>query len=238
MKLLINLKGIELTREKLKDFRNVVYVQILLLLTAMLLKGILELFYIPFGNQITESIFFSILGVYVFLLWDMLRNYTRSKWLLIILLILIMGTFFIGFVFINPFFSLIEGTMLKILAGVVMFNLLLVEISVIYFTLIEMFKRDLPISERLLGATCIYLIIGIAFGGLYEIISLINDASIPFNLPLGTLHFMKSISFSFMTLAGIDNPYTCSELIINLSAMESVWGNLFIVFVVGRLLYK
>ncbi len=101
-----------------------------------------------------------------------------------------------------------------------------------------MFKRDLPVSERLLGATCIYLIMGIAFGSVFEIISIIDPYSLQFNLPLGTLHFMKSISYSFLILAGMDNPYAGSELVLNVSAIEAIWGNLFVVFVVGRLLYK
>jgi hypothetical protein len=238
MGLLQNLKDIELSREKLKDFKNVVYVQMALLLTTLLLKGLLDLFGIPNNNALTETLFFSVLGIYVYLLWDMLRNYTRSKVLLLALLILIMGTFLFGVIFINPFFTLIEGTTFRIAAGIIMFTLLLVEISVMYFTVMEMFKRDLPVNERLLGATCIYLIMGISFGSVYEIIATINETSMLFDLPLGTLHFMKSISFSFLTLAGIDNPYTCSELVINISAIEAIWGNLFIVFVVGRLLYK
>ena len=238
MGILQNLKDLELAREKLKDFKNVVYVQMALLLTTLLLKGILDLLNIPENGPLTETLFYSVLGIYVYLLWDMLRNYTRSKTLLIMLLILIMGTFSFGVIFINPFFTLIEGTVFRIAAGIIMFTLLVVEISVMYFTIMEMFKRDLPVNERLLGATCIYLIMGISFASVYEIIATINETSMAFDLPLGTQHFMKSISFSFLTLAGIDNPYTCSELVINVSAIEAIWGNLFIVFVVGRLLYK
>jgi hypothetical protein len=238
MGILQNLKDIELSRDKLKNFKNVVYVQMILLLATLLLKGILELAALPYLDKIVPTLFFSVLGIYVYLLWDMLRNYTRSKMLLISLLILIMGTFLIGVIFINPFFTLIEGTTFRILAGVIMATLLTVEFFVMYFTIVEMFKRDLPVSERLLGATCIYLIMGIAFGSVFEIISVIDPSSLQFGLPLGTLHFMKSISYSFLILAGMDNPYACSELILNVSTIEAIWGNLFVVFVVGRLLYK
>ncbi len=238
MGLLQNLKDIELAREKIKDFKNVVYLQIILLLVTMLFKNILELFDLAHTDKVTEILFFSVLGVYVYLLWDMLRNYTRNRFLLLALLVLIMGTFLTGVIFINPFFTLIDGIVFRIVAGLIMFTLLCVEISVMYFTVAEMFKIDLPINERLLGATCIYLITGIAFGSIYEIIGLINATHLPFDLPMGTLHFMKSISFSFLTLGGIDNPYVCSELVIHLTAIEAIWGNLFIVFVVGRLLYK
>jgi hypothetical protein len=236
MKLFQNLIGIELSREKLKDFKKVVPLQIVLLLVTFLLKGIMDLFEIPYRNEITELAFFSILGIYVFLLWDMLRNYTKSRALLLILLVLIMGTFILGVIFVNPFFPLLKPFPFRIVTGIIMSNLLFVEVSVVYFTIIEIFKRELSINERMWGAACIYLITGIAFGSVYEIIDIISITSLDMNLPLGTLHFIKSISFSFHILSGADLTYPCSELIRNIATIESLWGNLFIVFVVGRLL--
>jgi hypothetical protein len=236
MKLFKNLKDLDLTREKLKDFKNVVPVQIGLLLATFLAKGIMDLFSIPYRDIITQMLFFSILGIYVFLLWDMLRNYTKSKILLLFLLGLIMGTFFIGAVFVNPFVTLLNLFQFRIATGLIMTALLLVEISVVYFTITEIFKHDLSINERMWGAACIYLIMGIAFGSVYEIIDIISLSSLDFGIPLGTPHFMKSISFSFHILAGTGISYPCTELITNITTIESLWGNLFIVFVVGRLL--
>jgi hypothetical protein len=236
MKLFTNLKGIELTREKLKDFKNVVPVQIGLLLSTFLAKGIMDLFNIPYRGIITELLFFSILGVYVFLLWDMLRNYTKSKILLLFLLVLIMGTFLTGVIFVNPFITLLEMREFRIVTCLIMTTLLLVETFVIYFTTTEIFKHDLSINERMWGAACIYLIAGFAFGSVYEVIDIISINSLDFGIPLGTAHFIKSISFSFHILAGTGISYPCSELITNITTIESLWGNLFIVFVVGRLL--
>jgi hypothetical protein len=181
-------------------------------------------------------LFFSILGIYVFLLWDMLRNYTRNRVLLLFLLVLIMGTFLLGIIFVNPFFSLLELREFRIATFLIISTLLLVETSVIYFTIIEIFKRDLSINERMWGAACIYMIAGFAFGSVYEIIDIISINSLDLGIPLGTLHFIKSISFSFHILAGTGISYPCTELITNLASLESLWGNLFIVFVVGRLL--
>jgi hypothetical protein len=236
MKLFQNLKGIDLTRERLKDFKNVVPVQIALLLATFLLKGILELFNTPYREKITDMIFFSILGIYVFLLWDMLRNYTKSKFLLLVLLILIMGTFLVGVIFVNPFISLLELREFRIVTCFIMTTLLLVEFSVVYFTITEIFKHDLSVSERMWGAACIYLITGIAFGSVYEIIDIISIKSLDFGIPLGTPHFIKSICFSFQIMAGTGISFSCTELISNITTIESLWGNLFIVFVVGRLL--
>jgi hypothetical protein len=236
MKLFQNLKDIDLTREKLKDFKNVVPVQIALLLVTLMAKGIMDLFNTPYRDKITEMLFFSILGIYVFLLWDMLRNYTKSKILLLFLLVLIMGTFLLGVIFVNPFIALLELREFRIVTCLIMTALLLVETSVVYFTITEIFKHDLSINERMWGAACIYLITGIAFGSIYEIIDIISIKSLDFGIPLGTLHFIKSISFSFHVLAGTGIAYPCTELITNITTIESLWGNLFIVFVVGRLL--
>jgi hypothetical protein len=236
MKLFQNFKGLDLPREKLKDFKNVVPVQIALLLTTFLAKGIMELFHTPYSDKITELLFFSILGVYVFLLWDMLRNYTKSRTLLLFLLVLIMGTFLTGVIFVNPFIALLEMREFRIVTCLIMATLLMVETFVVYFTITEIFKHDLSVSERMWGAACIYLITGIAFGSVYEIIDIISISSLDFGIPLGTLHFIKSISFSFHILAGTGISYPCSELVTNITTIESLWGNLFIVFVVGRLL--
>jgi hypothetical protein len=236
MKLFQNLKDIDLTREKLKDFKKVVPVQIGLLLVTFLSKGLMDLFKIPYSGEVTELLFFAVLGIYVFLLWDMLRNYTRSRILLLFLLVLIMGTFLLGLIFVNPFYRFLEMREFRIVTCLIMITLLLVEASVIYFTITEIFKHDLSINERMWGAACIYMITGFAFGNVYEIIDIISISSLDFGIPLGTLHFIKSISYSFHTLAGTGSSFPCSELITNFTSIESLWGNLFIVFVVGRLL--
>ena len=52
--------------------------------------------------------------------------------------------------------------------------LLAVECTVIHFTLMEFFKKDLSMPMRLWGAACIYLMIGLAVGSAYEIICVLE----------------------------------------------------------------
>ncbi|MFL5728832.1 MAG: hypothetical protein ACJ75J_05020, partial [Cytophagaceae bacterium] len=73
-------------------------------------------------------------------------------------------------------------------------------------------------------------------GSVYEILDIISIQSLELGIPLGTLPFIKSISCCFHVLAGTGITYPCTELIANIASLESLWGNLFIVFVVGRLL--
>jgi hypothetical protein len=240
LNLLNNLKDFELAKEKLDDFKGVIVVQVCLIGAAMIVREVLHLVQVPEWDKISEILFFGILGFYTWRMWDMLRNYTRNRWLLIGLLVLIMGTYFEGLVVVNPFFPLVTGTPFRIVTFIIMLTLMIVEVSVIYFTVIEMFRREhMTVEERLFGAACIYLIIGIAFGSAYEMVCIIDYTSIPMGVALGSQHFMNSIAYSILVMGGVDNPYPGSHALIqNLSAIESVIGNLFIVFVVGRLLYK
>ena len=156
--------------------------------------------------------------------------------ILMILLILIMGTYLLAIFVINPFFQFVDDTTFQWVSVYVMFTLLVVEIMVVGVSIMEIFKREMTLSERLWGAACIYLIIGIAFGGIYELAAIIDPMQIIFDVPLSSSHFMYSISYSFLVLGGIDNPYEVSQFIVRISTIEAVWGNLFVVFLVGRLL--
>lgn len=191
MHLLKALTGTSLAREKLKDFNHVVAVQTALILTAMVVRDLPGLTGISPAMPWLESLFFAILGLYVWFLWDLLRNYIRNRPLLIGLLVLIMGTFVEGVVVANPFFTIVEGPVFRMLTDIIMCTLMLVELCVIVFTIREIVVRELPISEQLWGAVCIYLIIGIMFGSIYELVCIIELNSLPMELPLGRSHFIK-----------------------------------------------
>ena len=141
LNLLNNLKDFELAKEKLDDFKGVIVVQVCLIGAAMIVREVLHLVQVPEWDKISEILFFGILGFYTWRMWDMLRNYTRNRWLLIGLLVLIMGTYFEGLVVVNPFFPLVTGTPFRVVTFIIMLTLMIVEVSVIYFTVIEMFRR-------------------------------------------------------------------------------------------------
>src|SRR5664279_2852551 len=95
--LIRNLSGKELTDEKIRDFKRVVLAEVGIIFSLFLLEFFNFLDF-PWHREIAETIFFSILGIYAFLLWDMLRNYTSSKTLILINFIFIMGVFLCGFI--------------------------------------------------------------------------------------------------------------------------------------------
>ncbi|MEK6781684.1 MAG: hypothetical protein AABY93_08255 [Bacteroidota bacterium] len=165
--LIRNLAGKELTDEKIYDFKRLTLLQGAIILSLFLLDLFTYLAF-PYHIELAESIFFLLLGVYVFLLWDMLRNYTSSKTIILLNFIFIMGVFLIGLVVVNPFMHMEAEPPYRIFLACIMVCLLAVECTVIYFTLMEFFKKDLCMPMRLWGAACIYLMIGLAFGNVYE----------------------------------------------------------------------
>lgn len=233
-----NLSGKELTDEKIHDFQLLTGVQGALIFSIFILKLFSKLAF-PFHIETAETIFFILLGVYVFLLWDMLRNYTSSRLLILTNFLFIMGVFVVGVLVVNPFVSpSMSPIRVWLLAGI-QICLLAVELSVIYFTLMEFFKKDLSMTMRLWGAACMYLMIGLAFGSAYEIICVFEIQCLGTEIPLRTLALMTRFEFSLMILSGMNTPYTNLTGMVNtLGTIEAVLGQLFIVLIVGRLLVK
>ena len=238
MILVRNLAGKELTDEKIRDFRKMVLVQGLLISTIFLLH-LFQYLAFPWHLQIAESIFFAVLGYYVFLMWDMLRNYTTSRLVVFLNFVLIMGVFVLGFLAVNPWMPMPLNTPYRLILTFIQSCLLGVESFLIYFTLREFFKRDLSMPMRLWGAACIYLMIGLAFGSAYELICILQIDCLGVDIPLQTMALMKRCEFSLMVLSGMDTPYaSVSPLISSLATVEALWGQLFVIFIVGRLMVK
>ena len=231
-----NLSGKELTDEKIRDFKRLVISQSGIIASIFLLD-LFTFMDFPWHVEIAESIFFLALGAYVFLLWDMMRNYTTSKKIILINFIFIMGVFLFGFVAVNPFLPMPLTVPYRILLAVIQVCLLAVECTVIYYTLLEFFKKELGMPIRLWGAACIYLMIGLAFGSAYEILCVLEINCLG-DIPLRTMGLMKRIEFSLMVLSGMESPFIAANMIYSMGTVEALWGQVFIVLIVGRLLSK
>jgi hypothetical protein len=236
--LIRNLGGKELSDEKIQDFKRLLIAQGLIVGSLFLLELFSHLGF-PYHTQIAESIFFAVLGFYVFLLWDMLRNYTSSRKIILLNFIFIMGVFLIGVIAVNPFIPMPITQSYRIVLASIQGCLLAVECTVIYFTLMEFFKKDLGMSMRLWGAACIYLMIGLAFGSAYELLCILEIQCMGIDIPLQTMGLMKRFEFSLMVLSGMDSPYgNANGMIFSLGTIEALWGQLFVVLIVGRLMMK
>src|SRR6478735_6946531 len=100
-----NLTGAALDHEKSLDYRNIVIVQVLIISSALLLKDILAISGLDerISVVIRDTIFLTFSAVYVFWLWDHLRNLTQNNKLVIFIFILIMVAFGFSLIVVNPF---------------------------------------------------------------------------------------------------------------------------------------
>jgi len=234
-----NLEGKELTDEKIRDFKRLLISQIAVIVSILFLE-FSESAQLPLHPELPETIFFLALGLYVFLLWDALRNYTRSKMIIIVNFVFIIGVFVLGTVVANPFVELVDRSslMYQVMLFFTQISLLTVEGCLIYFTVIEFLKKDFDLSIKLWAAACIYLMTGLAFGSFYEMFCIFDVDCLGIDVPLRTMALMKRMGYSLMVLSGMNIPYTPTGTIYMASTFEALWGQLFVVLIVGRLMIK
>ncbi|NJN42091.1 MAG: hypothetical protein HC811_07595 [Flammeovirgaceae bacterium] len=230
------LTRLELQREKAKDYRNVVILQILIIGFGLTLSGpIIE----ESGSQLSKFIIsiFSFFGaLYSFLLWDLLRNFTKSKVIILSTLIVLSIIVLTGILTEFPYYQVLEfsdrQTYLLILHGA----LFPIELIVIGFAIRDIFSGSNLTPDKLWGAACVFLMVGISFGSLYDLISIAKPGSLGVSLELGLPNYSECVTFSMCILGGIDHGLEPSRLVRNISAIESVWGVLYGMLIIGKLL--
>jgi hypothetical protein len=230
------LSKLELQKEKAKDYRNVVVIQILLVVLGLVLyEPLLE----DSKSDISKfiiTLFSSFGALYAFLLWDLLRNFTNNGILIIVILILLLGIVIAGILVEFPYYQLIQvddrQTYLLILHGV----LFPIEVTVIGFGIRDLFSAGFITSDKLWGAACVFLMVGISFGSLYDLISIARPGSLGIDIELGLPNYSECVTYSFSVLGGVDSDLKPSRLIKNISIIESVWGVLYAMLIIGKLL--
>jgi hypothetical protein len=231
------LQGEALRDEKQKDFRNVVVLQCCILFSALLLKPLLEIAGFHETHLFRDTLFLIFGGIYVLVLWDLLRNFTQSRWLVNGLFIIIMGSYLLALFTVNPFFQLFDEEQKRPYLFFIHMVLFIIELTVIYFVILDMFSGDKRSSQKLWGAACVYLMIAICFGSAYDLISIVQLGALGAPLNLGLESYTECIYFSLCVLGGQDTVYDSPiRLVKNLAVIEALWGNLFVVLLVGRLL--
>lgn len=225
--------------EILRDYRVIVILQALIIFSALILKESFAL--IGFTNQtaqmVRDTIFLSLGGLYVYFLWDFLRNLMRYQIIITFLSILILGSYFLALYAINPFYDFLESDIEKRPFLLFIHSVLfLVEATVIYFTILDLFEGKKKFDEKLWGSACVFFMIGISFGSMYDLISLASPGAMGVPVSLGLESYTLCIYFSLTTIGGRDALESAIPLVQNIAVIESVWANLFSLLLVGRLL--
>lgn len=110
---------------------------------------------------------------------------------------------------------------------------------VFYILLRDIFSKKHDLTYSLLGASNIYFMIPMLFCYLYSLIAVHNPAIVNADpLTIKTLLF-NCMNYNWYVLAGIDYPgEKIGEELQSIAILESISANLFIVFIIGRLMSK
>lgn len=234
---LINLRSKnDLTREKQKDFRNVVIVQaIIIVLTLTLSQPLLDDSHSDVSKFIISI--FSFLGALnIFLMWDLLRNFTKSRTLILSILVILCGIVLTGILVEFPYYQILEVSNRQAYLLILHSILFPIEIIVISFAIRDIFSGGYFTPDKLWGAACVFLMFGFSFGSLYDLIAIALPGAMGVNIELGLPNYAECLTYSFCILGGIDAGIMPIRLIRNISVIEAVWGSLYGMLIIGKLL--
>ena len=175
-------------------------------------------------------------GLYVFLLWDLMRNFVASSMIVKSVFIIISLVIIIGFLTEFPYYNILEFENRRAYLFALHVSIFPIEVFVIFLSIRDIFRSNkLTISK--IWAACVYLMIRVAFASLYDLINFISPGCFGVVLPLGIPSYSECIYYSFNILGGTDTIYQDPiRLVRNIGVIEAVWGNLFAILIIGRLL--
>ena len=104
---------------------------------------------------------------------------------------------------------------------------------------LEVIKTRQVTADTMYGAVCVYLLVGVTFGSLYDLIETLHPGSFQINVDVagpGEIRWRTLIFFSFMTLTTIGfgdiTPTTVQTQ--SLTAIEGVIGVLYVAVLIAR----
>lgn len=226
----------ELQREKAKDYRNVVLIQIVIIVFGLTLSEPLLTDSKSEASKFIISIFSLFGALYAFLLWDLLRNFTANKILIGTILTVLTSLVVTGILVEFPYYQIIHVPDRQAYLLIIHSLLFPIEVIVIAFAIHDIFSGGFMTSDKLWGAACIFLMIGISFGSLFDLITIINPGTLGADIELGLPNYSECVTYSFCILGGVDPGLEPTRLIRNISTIEAVWGNIYGMLIIGRLL--
>jgi hypothetical protein len=227
----------ELLDEKKKDYRNIVIIQTVLITVGLLLSDIILKEQESIKSKLIITLFSTFSAVYAFLLWDMMRNFTNNQLLIKGILLTIVLVVIVGLLTEFPFYNILKFDNRRLYLFILHGFIFPIEILVIALVIRDVFGSNYLTSEKLWGAACVFLMIGISFASLYDLINFASPGAFGVELPLGIPSYSESIYYSFNILGGTETVYPNPIRIVrNIGVIEAVWGNLFVVLIIGRLL--
>ena len=104
------LSRIDLQKEKAKDYRNIVVMQLIIVVAGLTLTEPLLENSRSDVSKFIITVFSTFAAIYAFLLWDLLRNFTASKFIIIFIFITLTIIVIVGILGEFPYYQFIEIT--------------------------------------------------------------------------------------------------------------------------------
>lgn len=224
-------------KEKQKDYRNIVVIQMIIIVFGLTLSE--PLIENPHSEEskLIISIFSFFGATYAFLLWDLLRNFTDNRWLVTTMFAVLASIVVTGILVEFPYYQILQVPNRQIYLFTIHGLLFPIEVTVISFAVRDIFSGKFLTSDKLWGAACVYLMIGISFGSLYDLITIARPGSLGVDAELGLPNYAECVTFSLSVLGGVDAGIdNTSRLIRNISVLEGVWGAIYGMLIIGKML--
>ena len=129
----------ELLKEKRKDYRNIVIIQVTIVIVGLLLSDIILEEQESLTSKLIITLFSMFSALYVYLLWDLLRDFTSNQFIIKGVIFVITGVVIVGTLTEFPFYNILEfenrRTYLFVLHGCIF----PIEVLVIAFTIRDIF---------------------------------------------------------------------------------------------------
>ncbi len=224
-------------KEKSKDYRNVVIMQAVIIIAGLALTPFADFANPQAKDKLIITLFSGFGAVYSFLLWDLLKSFTRSRVLVRLVLAVLVFITVLGLLGEFPYYKILQIDNRRGYLLLIHGLLFPVEILIIGYAIRDLFAGRQFTASRLWGAACVYLMIGITFGSLYDLLNILQPGAFGVELHLGLASYAESIYYSFNILGGLDTAYpNTSRLVRNLGVIEAVWANLYAILIIGKLL--
>ncbi len=226
----------ELSREKWRDFRKTVLLQLAILFSYLLVEDLFRLFAWPIPPGPLRLLFFALSGAYLLALWDMLRNFTLKRWVIrsvLAILVVAFPALFVIDVLLSSDIRQLVGLRLGCHLG-----LFLVQAVVAGFALRDLFQGSTREIDKVWGSACLFFMSGFVFAELYFCVLLKDPMAFGRALPESYWGLFESLYLSLTALIGLDNNAypDCTRLVRNIALLEGAWSQLYLVLLIGRLL--
>ena len=215
-------------------YRRVASIQIMVIFILLTMGDVLNAINIPAPDKWVNSILIALAGVYMMLLVRLAKTLQQNAMRLAIMKVAIGIVFILALVALNPVVTITTNTSPWLISVHVI--LCLVECYLIALGLIDIYSRNIPITERLWGSVAVYLMIVLGWASFYEVMLICNSSALGPQLIPGYQTYSESLYFSMCALSGTSSVYTNpTHILRNLSLIEGVWGVLYLVMLIGRL---